>query len=133
MNFNAPEFQEIQEKVNIALQQLYENDHFLITNTTNERTVTHKFAEYLQVLFREWNVDCEYNRVKDRKKSIPGQKYSYPDIIIHKRNNIENLLVVEAKKCNALQKQKDEDKKKVKKFIEDTNYQYCFGLLLVLL
>ena len=28
----------------------------------NERSLTHKLAEYLQCEFPDWHVDCEYNR-----------------------------------------------------------------------
>ena len=81
-----PEFDIVRYKVELSLHHLYKNDHFLIMNSTNERSITHKLAEYLQRLFPEWHVDCEYNRRgENHSKDLPAQETSYPDIIIHKK------------------------------------------------
>ncbi len=124
-----PEFDIVRNKVELALHLLYKNDHFLITNGTNERSITHKFAEYLQQLFPEWHVDCEYNRLgENHPKDLPGQETSYPDIIIHKRNMMDNLLIIEAKSIHSQNHSDDADKRKIKSFIEENRYSYRFGL-----
>lgn len=46
------------------------NDRYLLENNLNERAITHKLAEYYQLLFREWNVDCEYNRNLGKPKEL---------------------------------------------------------------
>lgn len=61
-----------------ALKRLLKEDSFLLENDVNERSITHKLAEYLQRELREgefneyefngyrlheYNVDCEYNRM----------------------------------------------------------------------
>ena len=128
-NIFQPEFDIVRHKVELALHYLYKNDHFLITNSTNERSITHKFAEYLQRLFPEWHVDCEYNRRgENHSKDLPDQETSYPDIIIHKRNTMDNLLIIEAKSIHSQNHSDEADKRKISSFIEDVRYAYRYGL-----
>ena len=129
INIFQPEFEEVRHKVELALHLFYKNDHFLITNTTNERSMTHKFAEYIYHYFPEWHVDCEYNRRgEDHPKDLQQQDTSYPDIIIHKRNTRENLLIIEAKSIHSQDHSDKTDKEKIVSFIDDNRYSYRFGL-----
>lgn len=91
-----------------GLTQFEEREAGLFEIDVNERALTHKIAEYLQPLFNDWNVDCEYNRLGAAKKVLPfprevqtddtdGQTI-YPDIIVHRRGRPENLVVIEVKK-----------------------------------
>ena len=124
-----PSFDEVRCKIETALQLLYKHDHFLITNNTSERAITHKLAEYIQGLFPEWHVDCEYNRRgEDRPKDIQGKRTSYPDIIIHRRNKKDNLLIIEAKSVHSRNRSDIVDKGKIAAYISDTRYEYSFGL-----
>ncbi|UTB31562.1 MAG: hypothetical protein NKF70_08405 [Methanobacterium sp. ERen5] len=134
---------ELRSKVHMAINMLLKNDSFLLINDTNERSISHKLGEYLQHEFPGWNVDCEYNRIRgsDIKKiedwkirfineelnpEDTNAKTVYPDIIIHQRNNKNNLLVIEIKKST----NRDEGKldiEKIKMFMEDNrglNYKY---------
>lgn len=61
--------QEIKGKVLEAKRLLLLNDQFLLEYDLNERTISHKFADYLQRQFPDWHVDCEYNRVHDSRDS----------------------------------------------------------------
>jgi hypothetical protein len=105
--------------------------------------MTHKFAEYLQREFPDWNVDCEYNRDGDIPKRLlnlfqddrvrPSDDNAatvFPDIIVHhrgQRGEQANLLVLEAKKSGA----SDElDKFKLEEFMNDHQYNYCHAVLL---
>jgi hypothetical protein len=102
------EREEIKKKVNIAIDILFKNDSFLLKYDVNERSISHKLAEYIQIQFPEWHVDCEYNKkMFDTKKMLKGikgcskQKKTdkiYPDIIVHMRATNDNLLVIETKK-----------------------------------
>ena len=124
-----PDFRMVETNINAAMHLLYRKDHFLITNSTSERSITHKLAEYIQQLFPHWHVDCEYNRRGlNRPKAILNQDTSYPDIIIHKRNTKTNLLVIEAKSIHSDDHSDTHDKEKIKAYIEDPEYQYRFGL-----
>jgi len=119
---------EIKNILNIAKQRFLENDAFLFVAEANERSITHKFAEYLRDIFGcNWHIDCEYNRYgtgskkiieeieqivgKDTTTSETKTKTVFPDIIIHKRGqNGPNLLVIEAKK-DATETERRKDKK----------------------
>ena len=50
------------DKVLAGLEMLLANDGYLLLNDANERSITHKLAEYIQLLMQGWNVDCEYNK-----------------------------------------------------------------------
>ncbi|MBI4086679.1 hypothetical protein HY416_01705 [Candidatus Kaiserbacteria bacterium] len=58
------------KKIEIGLDYLINDDAYLLRNDLNERAITHKLAEYYQILFRGWNVDCEYNKNLERAKEI---------------------------------------------------------------
>jgi hypothetical protein len=127
-NILTPDFQSVRHNINIALQVLYKDDHILITNNTSERAITHKLAEYIQPLFQSWHVDCEYNRLRQKPKAILNKDTTFPDIIIHHRGLRDNLLVIEAKNARSQNLDDNDDKAKIKAYIEDYEYQYKFGL-----
>lgn len=129
-------FEKVKKHVNKALKQFLKKDIFLLRNNLNERTISHKLAEYLQEEFPDWNVDREYNRKfgkikKLRPKTIQSEdtdaKTVYPDIIIHHRNSDDNLLIIEIKK-NASKSDKENDIDKITRFIEE--YKYSYGLFI---
>ena len=41
-------WEEIEEKVNLALDTFYEKDKYFIDNDLHERSMTHKLANYLE-------------------------------------------------------------------------------------
>lgn len=137
------EFEDVERKVKCSINKLMKCDEFLLKENVNERSITHKLAEYLQQEFKNWNVDCEYNRRWDGefidKKVLRIQnnvsindtdaKTVFPDIIIHKRETNKNLLVIEVKKSNNLGNLVF-DKKKLNAFISNP-YNYLFGLSLI--
>lgn len=45
-----------------ALRRFIKEDRYLSELDVNERSQTHKLAEYIQNLIPEYNVDCEYNK-----------------------------------------------------------------------
>jgi hypothetical protein len=51
----------------------------------------------------------------------------FPDIIVHRRQQKENLLVIEAKKSGNAN---DLDRKKLHAFMSDNHYEYAFAVLL---
>jgi hypothetical protein len=57
-----------------------------------------------------------------------GRNTTYPDIIIHRRNTKDNLLVIEAKSVHSQDHSDIDDKDKIKKYIEDSRYSYRYGL-----
>ena len=115
-------------------------DRYLLAQDVNERTISHRFALYLQRLFPKRHVDCEYNRYFGRPGSpktlrVPDTNVGwsdtnartvYPDIIVHTRGTDDNLLVIEMKKAG-LSVTFDEDKLRAYQH----EYGYRFAYLLV--
>ena len=112
-----------------ALEKVLHVDKWLLINDLSEQSISHRIAYYLEPLFNDYNVDCEYNGDIDRpnnKKTISVLKNDlikfgllrekeasdlerectnravFPDIIIHKRGtNEENLCILEVKKSTS--------------------------------
>ena len=59
-------FKKLKEALDEATEDLKKNDEPLLMHNVNERSITHKLAEYLQKHLPEYNVDCEYNRNTDQ-------------------------------------------------------------------
>ena len=120
----------IRESIETATRTLLKNDLFLLANNSDEWSISHKFAEYLQHQFQDWHVDVEYNRDKDQVKELDEENVR-PDIIVHIRDTSNNLLVVEIKKSNNLE-WLDRDRRRLCKFTSLTGrYKYRFGALIV--
>ena len=99
-----------------VITDFLESESFILRENLNERTLSHKLAEYLQRAFPKYDVDCEYNKMpkEDAKEyvnktldlDVEGTESDdekgvtvYPDIVVHKRgNNENNYLVIEVKK-----------------------------------
>lgn len=133
---------EIDNRVDLAIDQLYEYDSYLLENNLHERTIVHRLAIYLEQQFPGWNVDCEYNnncgdikKVKAIKTcyntKVKSDKYAstqrvYPDIIVHHRGyNTKNLLVIEVKKND---EENECDKLKLQHYKDDLGYQNALFL-----
>jgi hypothetical protein len=118
------------ERVKAALQAFLVRDSDLLDRDASERSIAHKFAEHLQWMFPEWQVDCEYNRRGRSPKTHPAKPDSkvFPDIIIHRRGG-GNLIVFEIKKSNNRSGIRD-DLRKLKGFTGRPDH-YPLGLFLV--
>ena len=124
----------INEGVQKALESFLRTDRLLLELDVNERSITHKLAEHLQVQFPEWHVDCEYNRdgcdpktlslrVEQTSSDDPQARTVYPDVIVHHRNTSENLIALEVKKSSSA----DDgtfDKEKLTAFRTQLGYRY---------
>lgn len=92
----------LEQLIQISLDNLYQNDKYLIDHKVAERDITHRFAHYFENNMQStdvssYNVDCEYNRDGYGIKQVNGN-YIYPDFILHKRgSNEDNLLIIEFK------------------------------------
>lgn len=120
----------VKEVIEKGVRFVLKNDLFLLSNDSDEWTISHKFAEYLQQGFPDWHVDVEYNRDKDQVKTLDEERVR-PDIIVHIRNTDSNLLIIEVKKSNNLETVKS-DRERLKKFTSpQRKYRYQFGLLVI--
>jgi hypothetical protein len=139
--------EDITKILDLATKKFIDNDKFLLSVEANERSLTHKFAEYLQPLVGMYSVDCEYNRNGDGNDpkeigeinfvlgsdgttttSDTEAKTVYPDIIIHERGEGgKNLLVIEAKK-NSTPEQEKRDKDKLDQIQQKYGYRFSVFL-----
>jgi len=139
---DIPSLKDVRLHIINAISRLYRDDPELLEVDANERSITHKLAEYLQLEFPGWNVDCEYNRLGDeneRKRLVikdierptvedTEAKTVFPDIIVHHRKKPENLLVMEVKKGKGEADTKDIVK--LRAFTKVPKYRYHYGLFL---
>ena len=66
-----------------------------------ERAIAHRLGCYLQLLFKDLKVDCEYNKHVNDPKKDENDKIIIPDIVVHRRKvDMGNLLVIEVKTTN---------------------------------
>jgi len=143
---------DVEEALQAAKEMFLTNDKYLLQVEANERSLTHKFAEYLQKVIDKrwtgkWKVDCEYNRYGLDIKTVPNEvqeavgtktrtndteaRTVYPDIIIHKRGKKEkNLVVIEAKKMknNRDNSSLGADRKKLR--VIQNKFRYKYAILL---
>lgn len=84
------------EALRLALRDLLKHDSHLLEIDANERSITFRFAMYLQAYLQDWDVDCEFNRdgVEPKKRGHLGlhpdsededAKTVFPDVIAHRR------------------------------------------------
>ncbi len=129
--------------VNDALDELYENDSYLISNHNNgynhvsERGIVFRFGIYFEKIVKKnlpgYNLDSEYNRNNGLIKKLPNRKNgSFPDIIVHKRGtNSDNLLVLEFKTW--WNSDIGEDVRKIKEFCDkEGTYRFYTGAVICL-
>lgn len=84
--------------------------------------------------FREYNIDCEYNRdvaANDLKRRLSGGTIR-PDLIVHKRtgNNEDNLLALEVKWNNSQPDAIQDDRNKLADIKQKYGYPFCVLLIL---
>ena len=120
-----------EEKLLKALEELYEKDGELLEIRANERSITFRLGIYLDELFRKEGliVDSEYNRKEDRPKALVGKKYTYPDLIVHKRKtHKDNRMILEIKSKKNDDDEFKNDKEKLEAFTKkEESYKYKIG------
>lgn len=140
-------FVAIEEMLNI----LYEKDDFLLNRKNNltERSITHRMGMYLQDLFPDLEVDCEYNRMGKMGNGeiyyTEGDYFAktvclsegsvsdeddngsrvFPDIIVHKRGTAINLIIIEVK-VEWKNSKAEHDIKKLTAYKNDLKYTHAF-------
>lgn len=57
-----------------AIRRFIKEDRYLSKLDVNERSQTHKLAEYIQHMLPEYNVDCEYNKNLTEDKQLNFEK-----------------------------------------------------------
>ena len=97
------------DKVVGALQAFYAREGWLLAQDAGERALTHRLAVHVEAQFPGWDVDCDYNRLGERRMLLPRgtivstddslAKSVYPDIVVHQRTIPRNLLTLEVRKA----------------------------------
>src|ERR1700757_4413498 len=97
------------DRVVSALGVFYARETHLLDKDLGERTLTHRLAVHLESQFGGWDVDCDYNRLGERRLRLPKGsivstdddigKSVFPDIVVHRRAVPENLLAIEVRKA----------------------------------
>jgi hypothetical protein len=64
------EIEDIKQRFIKSLERFLQDDKYLLEKAVSERAMTHKLAEHLQVNFPGHNVDCEYNRNRNKPKEL---------------------------------------------------------------
>ena len=129
-------------KVVAALQEFYAREAFLFEKDLGERTLTHRLAVHLEKQFSGWEVDCEYNRLGERRLRLPQGtivstddelgKSVYPDIVVHQREIPNNLLAVEVRKASNRQPPEHDQHKLQALTDPHLWFAYAIGVWLVL-
>ena len=126
-----------------AVDECYKNDWELVSRSMEQACVARIFF-YMQEMiyndlkykeYRDYNLDCEYNKNGEQIKSTPRcLNGTRPDMILHKRmQNHKNLLVVEFKSARGRTVYyKDTelviDYVKLEDFTNPTIYNYKLGV-----
>lgn len=120
-SFDQPK---LDHHLKIALDRLKKEDRLLFVHDANERSFCFRLGLYLQEEFPDFTVDCEYNRnhqdadyfkrlydaelirLREEAKKRPLKSdadfvFVFPDIIVHRRDTKDNLLVIETKKTSS--------------------------------
>jgi hypothetical protein len=132
---------DIKSKIEAGLKALCMNESYIISNDTNERTLTFHLARYLEEYFTGYSIDCEYNRNGNVPKRLIeptttvavddlSGKTVFPDIVIHKRGvppEGENYIIIEAKKEGI---DYEDDIEKLKLYKNQLGYEYSFMVII---
>jgi hypothetical protein len=121
--------EQIKSKILKCINLLLKHDLFLLKNDAQERSITHKLAEYIQQEFLEWHVDCEYNKNLDKTKIRENDSRFTPDIIVHIRDTKNNLLIIEVKKSTG--QDNDEDNRLKEATKSNSKFNYRLGLFIM--
>lgn len=125
-----------------AVDKCYENDKTLIDRSMEQASVARIFYYMQRTIdtddrfeqFREYNLDCEYNKnMYNPKRLHPDEWGKRPDIILHKRlENTKNILILEFKNGSDTNQQNhniEADYEKLKEFTHQQGvYKYSLGV-----
>jgi hypothetical protein len=115
-----------------ALTKLFERDVQLLSLNVSEQSIAAKIAQYLSSHFSTMNVDVEYNKMGDAPKKVAWSgelKEVYPDIIVHLRDTVTNILVIELKK-DSNPEPKDKDVSKLLAYRKELGYKHALFMRL---
>jgi hypothetical protein len=129
----------VQNALAQAVWNAYLNDRALFgEGVKSERAIVFQVGRYLAQSVDAWPgswvVDAEYGRWYPEQGSVARKVLdghsAIPDLIIHERGTKRNLLVVEAKVHPVDEDARERDYCKLRGFMTDPKFLYCFGVFL---
>ena len=122
----------IKRRIRHCIDKIYENDSDLFDRNNYEVTISNKLAQYLFIEFKEYDVDCEYNKhINKEKENKELNKNIRPDIIIHRRGTDENNLLYIEIKTDHNRESRTFDYDKIKAMTkQNSEYKYSLGLFI---
>jgi len=131
----------LEKLVNDAIGKFNKYEHYLLVEDLSERCICSKLATYIERMLSKYefedkyDVDVEYNRMagdEKRERSIDGKiKRMFADIIVHERDEKDNLICIEMKK----QKNPEclcKDRHRLKEMTKQSgDYGYKIGFLIM--
>jgi len=96
----------VAEKLEHALASFFAKDVKLLESDVREDALAHRLAMHIADDFEELDVDAEYDKMHvdglpSPKKYIGSdgrERHAIPDIIVHRRQTMENFIAIEIKK-----------------------------------
>jgi len=143
MTLTQDQIDELKKIIDKALDELYNEEPSLISSKVNERSIAFRLGIYIETLknnskenkeYKYYDLDVEYNKNQDDFKKVPSKPNgAIPDLILHKRgNNWNNLLIIEIKRPKNYTGRND-DREKLKDFTNRKgDYIYGLGVFIIL-
>jgi hypothetical protein len=115
-----------------ALESFFEEDRKLLDSDVREDGLSHRLAIHIGREFDSWDVDAEYDKmhvdgIPSPKKYIGGDGLKHdaiPDIIVHRRQTMDNFLAIEVKKVGK-NRGRDRDFVKLRAYREQLGYKFA--------
>lgn len=133
----------VERALAVGLEQVLSHDLVLLQDRTGERCIAHRLAVYLEREFEGWHIDCEFNRQGAEGERITkrvrataaltesrdgqGSMDVTPDIIVHRRRTVFNLIAIEVKPSDSYGLEKD--RAKLGAYLTDDHLRYAFAAL----
>jgi len=121
----------IKRRIKQCIEKIYEYDSDLFDRNNYEVMISSKLAQYLFIEFKEYDVDCEYNKHINQEKGVKELNQNIrPDIIIHRRGTDEDNLVYIEIKTDHNKESRTSDYNKIKLISKQKGeYRYSLGHL----
>jgi hypothetical protein len=122
----------IKRRIKHCVDLIYENDSDLFGRGNYEVTISSKLAQYLFLEFKDYDVDCEYDRHIDNEKRVDILNSNVrPDIVIHKRGtDSHNLAYIEIKKEQNVSSREHDFDKISAMTVHNGEYNYSIGVFI---
>lgn len=121
---------QLSRSLKTAVAELYQRDTQLIDARAHELAITAHLAQYLSEQLPQRDIDCDYNRDARDPHDVKRDRRCAamrPDIVIHRRRELdENLLAVELKPYWATAERAD-DYEKLEDLTGD-RFRYLLGV-----